>query len=419
MLLNNKALSLNYLNVYIYTNNLNTFAIFYNAVKDKFIDNLIPKINKKLKIKSDVKSYTDINSDNNIINLSLSKLTKNEKKIDGKIIDQELNVDINDKVIFNIDNIVCEHKIYDIKFKTEPKNYEISSDISCKTSFRSNGISQNIDDKKLIKLDCISKYSNADHITKLIDSIKKFPLYYKKLENRDLYEQNNDNIDQFNLFNDVDKLPSVKTILRETASKESLMKLFIWRKKMIKQMGTKPFVEYNRSLIKYGSNLHSLLEKRYKGQTINENLIPDQNKGHWKSLQNVFDMIPTLDIHEKSVTHPYLGYTGIVDALGTYENSICAIEWKTSVNSKPNLIKTMDTPLQVAAYIGALNFEPNLLYNRPIKNAVIVIAYQSGDPADLFYLPHEITDYYWQEWLFRLSTFWSQKLNAQFGNTLL
>lgn len=52
-----------------------------------------------------------------------------------------------------------------------------------------------------------------------------------------------------------------------------------------------------------------------------------------------------------------------------YRDKLVLIDWKTSEKPKPFLSNTYDTPIQIAAYVGALNADPQ--YN--MKVAAIIM----------------------------------------------
>lgn len=83
---------------------------------------------------------------------------------------------------------------------------------------------------------------------------------------------------------------------------------------------------------------------------------------------------------------------------------MCALEWKTSEKSKPRLESTFDAPIQLCAYLGALNADPR--YDISARNGYVVVAYKDGTKANAFYLSDKDVRKYWALWLQRVQEFW-------------
>ena len=87
-----------------------------------------------------------------------------------------------------------------------------------------------------------------------------------------------------------------------------------------------------------------------------------------------------------------------------FSTELTIIEWKKSDRAKASINFTYDAPLQLCAYLGAINADPR--YNLTIKKGLVVIAYTDGKPAHSFQLNEVDLTKYWHIWLARLQEYW-------------
>ncbi|XP_014035836.1 mitochondrial genome maintenance exonuclease 1 [Salmo salar] len=206
-------------------------------------------------------------------------------------------------------------------------------------------------------------------------------------------------------------VPSVTRILQETMSPEQQFYLERWRRKMIAQLGEDGFKEYSQNLFRQGKLFHTAVEsvlplttKEVPGEDPEEAPeVPSEVEGYMESVRHVLEDVRGVRAIESRVQHEKLGYLGIVDCVALYRGVLCVIDWKTSERSKPFLSNTYDNPLQVAAYVGALNNDVN--YNYQVENGLIVVAYKDGSPAHPHLLSSEQVLQYWERWLVRLEDY--------------
>uniref|UniRef100_A0A4W5QGJ3 Mitochondrial genome maintenance exonuclease 1 n=1 Tax=Hucho hucho TaxID=62062 RepID=A0A4W5QGJ3_9TELE len=206
-------------------------------------------------------------------------------------------------------------------------------------------------------------------------------------------------------------VPSVTRILQETMSPEQQFYLERWRRKMIAQLGEDGFKEYSQNLFRQGKLFHTTVEsvlplttKEVPEEDPEESPeVPSEVEGYMESVRHVLEDVRGVRAIESRVQHEKLGYLGIVDCVALYRGVLCVIDWKTSERSKPFLSNTYDNPLQVAAYVGALNNDVN--YNYQVENGLIVVAYKDGSPAHPHLLSSEQVLHYWERWLVRLEEY--------------
>ncbi|CAG2177222.1 unnamed protein product [Oppiella nova] len=205
-------------------------------------------------------------------------------------------------------------------------------------------------------------------------------------------------------LNHVSYYPSVTTILSSTMSVQSVVALDKWKKLKTSQLGEKGFRDYQKNILSRGKLLHLniknfLQTKDESCLTLNENI-----EKLWQSLSHALPDIRDVQLCETPVAHPFLCYKGIVDCVAYYSGKLVIVEWKTSEKLKPTLKDIYDNPLQAVAYMGAINFETD--HHLPIKEVVLVYAYEDGSKCQIHHLNGDQCLKYWGQWLARVKAYW-------------
>uniref|UniRef100_A0A8D0EG30 Mitochondrial genome maintenance exonuclease 1 n=1 Tax=Salvator merianae TaxID=96440 RepID=A0A8D0EG30_SALMN len=204
-------------------------------------------------------------------------------------------------------------------------------------------------------------------------------------------------------------LASISAVLQQTVPLKQAFYLERWKQRMILELGNDGFAEYTKKLFEQGKLFHSALENlllneetSLKGQEEDSSV-----SGALASVQHVLQDVTGVRVLESAVQHENLHYRGIVDCVAKYRGTLCVIEWKTSEKSKPFLQNTFDSPLQLAAYVGAINHDEN--YNFQVGCGLLVVAYKDGSPAHPHYIDTELCSQYWNKWLIRLEEYKEKK----------
>ncbi|XP_035209930.1 mitochondrial genome maintenance exonuclease 1-like [Stegodyphus dumicola] len=198
--------------------------------------------------------------------------------------------------------------------------------------------------------------------------------------------------------------PTVTLILEKTMPKNRVEILQRWRRSMIAQLGQEGFEKYYARILSSGSSLHKCINSYLTSTPEAELQIEEANLGHWKSMKAILPEIREVKLLEEQVFHPFLQYKGVVDCFARYKDHLVVIDWKTSKKVKSTINNTYDNPLQIAAYVGALNFDPKFQYLA--NKGLIVIAYENGMKAGRFFIDENAMQQYWKEWLKRVKLYW-------------
>ncbi|KFW74609.1 Mitochondrial genome maintenance exonuclease 1, partial [Manacus vitellinus] len=201
------------------------------------------------------------------------------------------------------------------------------------------------------------------------------------------------------------KMPSVTHILQQTLSPQQVFYLERWKQKMIVELGKDGFEKYTKNLFLQGELFHSALESIFLSEemAVKEKSEDGVISGYLSSVEHVLEDISEVKALESGVHHGTLQYLGLVDCVAKYRGQLCVIDWKTSEKPKPFLKNTYDNPLQVAAYIGAINHDAN--YDFQVRCGLIVVAYKNGSPAHPHFMDPDLCSQYWNKWLLRLEEY--------------
>ncbi|KAL6422325.1 hypothetical protein ACFW04_010586 [Cataglyphis niger] len=200
------------------------------------------------------------------------------------------------------------------------------------------------------------------------------------------------------------KFPSVTKILAQTMPLESKLALEAWKEKMIKELGPEGFEMHQKALLEDGASLHSCIAQRLLGK---EYEVPLRIEPVFKSVQHILEDVHHVKAIETHVAHNKLRYKGVIDCIASYRGKNYVIDWKKSDRKKLNLKATYDAPVQIAAYIGAIN--ASNLYPFVIKHGLLVIAYTCGTPATVYEVCDNTLQQYWAAWLRRLQEYYSER----------
>ncbi|XP_048265142.1 mitochondrial genome maintenance exonuclease 1 isoform X2 [Bombus terrestris] len=196
------------------------------------------------------------------------------------------------------------------------------------------------------------------------------------------------------------KIPTVTHVLSETISPKVKTALEWWKKDMIGICGEEYFKTYCKGILNNNKLFHSYAQMMFPKEGTK---IPPFIKPIYFSVKPILDKIQIFDKTQTTVIHPTLRYKSIVDCIASFSGHTYLIYWKRSTTRKTSLAATHDTPIQVAAHIGAINASNE--YSSKIDKGLVIVAYTSGEPASIHELKGDALQTAWREWLSRLEQF--------------
>lgn len=197
------------------------------------------------------------------------------------------------------------------------------------------------------------------------------------------------------------RLPSVTTILNATKPKEERDRLFNWKARV----GTEEATRISTTASRRGTQTHKQIERYLLGKNP---VCSEASLPYWESIKPVLEEVDTVKLVEGSVFHYDLSYSGKVDCVASYKGIPCICEWKTADKPKGSIERLYEYPLQLAAYLGAVN-EYYRDEKIQLNHALLVVAIPEM-PAEVFWFEREVIQEYWEKWKQRVKEYWQRRI---------
>jgi len=91
-----------------------------------------------------------------------------------------------------------------------------------------------------------------------------------------------------------------------------------------------------------------------------------------------------------------------------YKDQLLLIDWKTAEREKNRVEDLYDNPIQLAAYLGAINQDPRYSELGNLTSAAVCVVHNSGIPAVTHVFNSDQMSMYWDKWLERLELYHSE-----------
>lgn len=193
------------------------------------------------------------------------------------------------------------------------------------------------------------------------------------------------------------RLPSVSSILSATKPPEDREALLRWRQRLGDAEARRVAGQASRR----GTLTHQYLRHYLLGKDM---ACPEAARPYWESLEAVMSQLDQVRLVESPVFHYDLGYAGRVDCVASYRGMPCVVDWKTSDRPKGTIERLYDSPIQLAAYCGAVN-HAYAEHDIHIREALMVVAIP-GQTAETFHIQTDALKEYWQSWQERVALYY-------------